>query len=286
MEFVNGPKVYHLATTALVWGDLQRYLKDVGAEGWETSSNIADGECLIEICGKSCYRSFSTELNPNLTKVRTGDNHKYITEGIVKVGHGSVLEHVHETFALAPVSRGLTHELVRHRIASYSQESLRFVRLTDLKAYYPHAFKEPFLAKIRNYLTEKKICRPVASEGWVKDKFREVYEYLEQIQIELANALALDDLEAFHLKKTLTSAMRRLAPIGLSTAVIMTTNLRQWRLIIEKRTNAAAEEEIREATYLIYEKLKTRYPSVFEDAGAWSVPDSMIPEIKFRHSCG
>lgn len=280
MEWTE-PKLYHLAGTALDKTGVKAYLTDIGVPDWDTNA-ASDGEKLIEIGGKGCYKSFDVDLNPNLTRVRQSQNHEYIGKGIVSVGHGSVLEHVHETFAWVGVSRILTHELVRHRIANYSQESLRFVRLTHLKAYFPDVFKEPFLDEVQQHLAEKGIDFG-ATEDILRDKMKEVFEYLEDVQLELAQMLRLDDLESFSKKKKLTSAMRRMAPEGLATAVMMTTNLRQWRLIIEKRTNGAAEEEIRKATFQVYEDLAERHPATFQDAIVEKVDG--LPQVTFEYVC-
>lgn len=282
MEFTS-PKVFHLASTALNHNGVKDYLQEIKVPEWTTNAQ-SDGEALIEIGGKGCYKSFSLDLNRNLTRIREGDNENYIKKSIIETGHGSVLEHVHDTFALVGVSRILTHELVRHRIANYSQESLRFVRLTELRAYFPDAFKDKFLARIRNFLHEKGLGDLITSEAALRRRMQNVFELLEQNQLELANELRLDDLESFGDKKRLTSAMRRMAPMGLATAVMMTANLRQWRLIIEKRTNGAAEEEIRKATYDVFVLLSQRYRAVFADAQVEVVND--LPQVTFQHGCG
>jgi thymidylate synthase (FAD) len=283
MEIVSC-RCYHLASTAINPDGLGAYLQDIGAPDWTTNAT-SDGEKLIEVAGKGCYRSFTADLNKNLTKVRTNRNAEYIQDGIIKVAHGSVLEHVHDTFALVGVSRILTHEMVRHRIANYSQESLRFVRLDHLKAYYPDVFRSAFLDRVSTHLAEKTgTAYDPDVQLRVKQLFDETFEHLEDVQLELANLLRLDELESFNDKKKLTSAMRRLAPEGLATAIIMTTNLRQWRLIIQKRTAGPAEEEIRKATGLIAELLIKKYPAVFADVETEEIDG--VTAYNFRHGCG
>ena len=253
MEFVT-PKVFHLAGTALDPVGVQGYLTEIGASEWTTDTE-SDGEKLIEIAGKSCYKSFHEDLNANLTRVRTNNNAKYL-ENILNVKHGSVIEHVCDTYAYVGVSRVFTHETVRHRLAGYSQESLRFVRLTELKAYFPDVFKTPFLDD--NGITS-------TDEDELRDLFRGTFEYLEDIQLRLANMLDLDGLQSFAVKKKLTSAMRRLAPIGLATAIIMTTNARTWRHILQMRTHGSAEEEMRKVMVEVFYDLVKRYPSIYQD---------------------
>src|ERR1700674_2534763 len=96
--------------------------------------------------GRACYRSWEPGLNPNVTRVRT-DQREYF-ENLLRSAHGSVLEHASYSFALRNVSRVFTHELVRHRAGSaFSQESLRYVRLTDIGFRVPPAL-EPVRAQV------------------------------------------------------------------------------------------------------------------------------------------
>ena len=135
------PKVFLVAETLCNTSGMADYLRHVGegAIDWldgkthPTAQVIFDqsSQMLTEFMGKLCYRSWKPGLNANISKVREGSA-EYIAH-ILKVGHGSVLEHGNASFVFADVSRVFTHELVRHRAGcAYSQESLRFVRLTDL----------------------------------------------------------------------------------------------------------------------------------------------------------
>lgn len=270
MQFIS-PAIYHIAQTTTDNEGLADMLRHIGAPGWQ--SDEEDGQLLIEVAGKFCYKSFSLDLNPNLRRIRQGSNREYIGEAIIKPKHGSVMEHVQDSYACIDVSRVFTHELVRHRIAGFSQESLRFVRLTELRAYLPTVFQAPFLQKAKDSLIaagKRAHPRGLEDPHWVekqlRNTFQRVFEYLEQTQFELTQLLQLDDLDSFGDKKKLTSGMRRLAPIGLATGIIMSANIRTWRHVIEMRTNAAAEEEIRLVFGEIYDDMKDRYPNAFQDA--------------------
>ena len=200
---------------------LQEYLGHVGAPDWQTDAP-SDGERLCEMYGRMCYRSFEPGLNPNVRRVRQG-NAAYMGH-IVEVGHGSVLEHAVMNFVFADVSRVFTHELVRHRSgAAVSQESLRFVRLDKLSAYVPLHIREN-------------------EEGMTV--FAETLQQLEAIQQRLADVYDIDDEPKFDRKKKLTSAFRRVAPIGVATTIGWSCNFRTLRHVIERRTDPAAEEEI------------------------------------------
>jgi thymidylate synthase (FAD) len=295
MEFTK-PKVFVLAETAMDFDALSQMLAAVGAEDWTTDA-IADAEALAEVAGRFCYRSFAPGLNPNVTRVREG-NHGYLGN-ILAQGHGSVIEHGHVSFACLGVSRIVTHELVRHRLANYSQESLRFVRLDKLMMYYPDAFGEAVIGQLFDALplaTKDQIKEDLsaglaisdeeARRLWVQgrvgelaDLFKTTVERLEEVQVEIAEMLRLDQVGDFGIKKKVTSAMRRLAPEGLGTAIIMTTNHRQWRDIIEKRTSRHAEEEIRVLFSDIAKELFHRYPAFYQDKRVEMVDG--LPEITF-----
>lgn len=241
------PQVYLIGETKLIstdgsFADLPKYLEEVGAPDW-TSNGPTDGEQLSEFYGRQCYRSFKPLLNPNVTRVRK-DNAKYLGH-IFKVGHGSITEHVQLNFVFHNVSRVFTHELVRHRVGvAISQESLRYVRLQNLKAWIPPCFE----------------ADPV-----LKAKFIETFEYLEKVQLELGDYLKLDEMKNFGKKKEFTSAMRRLAPIGLATSIGWSANIRTLRHVIEMRTDPAAEVEIRLVFDEVAKILQNRYPNFFRD---------------------
>lgn len=277
MKFIDKPLMFHLAQTKLDILGTHDYLTAIGAEGWQPNNTGSEGETLMEICGKSCYRSFNMDVNANLSAVR--DDNKAFLGNIISSGHGAVLEHVYDTFAFVGVSRVFTHELVRHRIANYSQESLRFVRLSDLSAWFPGAFGNDFLAQVDRHLQEKGKPGLKIGEHHLRERMLHVFEYLEDVQLELANDLKLDDLESFALKKKLTSACRRLAPIGLATVIIATTNIRSWRHIISMRTSRHAEEEIRIVFGEVAKKLMADYPNAFQDASLKNVDG--ILEVTF-----
>jgi len=186
-----------------------------------------------------------------VSKIRT-DRREYF-ENILRSGHGSVLEHANYSFALRDVSRVFTHELVRHRAGSaFSQESLRYVRLTDIGFRVPPAL-DP-----------------------LRERVLSIVEQLEEFQRSAAGELGIEEAGVpFHVKKEVTSALRRLAPIGLSTDIVWTANARTLRHVIEMRTAAGAEEELRLVFDKIARIMQAEAPNLFgdftrDDAGAWA----------------
>jgi thymidylate synthase (FAD) len=93
----------------------------------------------------------------------------------------------------------------------------------------------------------------------------QVFKYLEEVQSDMAEHFELDDMTNFDKKKQITSAMRRLAPIGLTTNIIVTANHRAWRHIIAMRVNEHAEEEIRRVMFEVASVLKERFPNIYQD---------------------
>jgi thymidylate synthase (FAD) len=214
------PEVFLIARPSIDVDGMRGYLESVGGVSWLDRrlerAERNDGELLVEFGGRACYRSWEPGLNPNVTRVRT-DQREYFGN-ILSSAHGSVLEHASYSFALRNVSRVLTHELVRHRAGSaFSQESLRYVRLTDIGFRVP-----PSLEPVR-----------------------------EQV-------LAIVEQEV-------TSALRRLAPIGLSTDIIWSANLRTLRHVIEMRTAPGAEEELRSVFNEVAELMQREAPGIFQD---------------------
>lgn len=252
------PKIFLVGETRIHEDGFQAYLKHVGAENWTTDAP-SDSERLCEMMGRLCYRSFEPGLNPNVSRIREG-NQRYLNH-ILEVGHGSVIEHPVLNFVFADVSRVFTHELVRHRVGTaMSQESLRFVRLDRLSAYVPVHIKE-------------------SEEGM--SIFTKTMEQLEEIQAQLAKAYDIESEKKFDRKKKLTSAFRRVAPIGVATTIGWSCNFRTLRHVIEMRTEPSAEEEIRFVFGKLYELIKDRYPSILGDYEVEMVDD--LPWVKTAH---
>ncbi len=304
MKFIE-PKAYLLAATEINEEGMCEYLTAVGAHRpvvdddgqltdeidlWETDAP-SGGEELIEVAGRQCYRSFRPGLNPNVSRVREG-NEKYI-KNIVDVEHGSVVEHAHTSFAFVGVSRVFTHELVRHRVGTaFSQESLRYVRLEELTCWYPLSFGEAVIGELYDALDKQgKINRAFdpPKEMWVKSRVNHIrdiwishFEASERVQKELTDLLCLDSLGgSFGVKKRITSSMRRLAPIGLGTAIVTTANHWEWRYIIGKRTDPSAEEEIRIVLADVARQLADRFPNLYGDAVFTMAEDGVANHVTF-----
>lgn len=232
-------------------GAIRKYLKTVDGEAWldRVDGELNDAELLVEFAGRMCYRSWGpyikgSKLNPNVSRVRE-DSHAYLVN-ILRSAHGSVLEHANFNFVLQDVSRVATHELVRHRAgAAMSQESLRYVRLTDIPFEHPEFVRaDPMLQDAANQLLGE-------------------MESFQELMAERSGAF--EEGRDFHTKKVVTSAMRRYAPDGVATTIGWTVNIRALRHVIAMRTDPGAEEEIRRIFDQVASIMVTELPNLLSD---------------------
>lgn len=182
----------------------------------------------IERCGRVCYKSEG--------KIEEGSAERFVAN-IIKRGHEAVLEHASITVKFV-VDRGVSHELVRHRLASYCQESTRYCN------YAKDDFGSEITFIIPEYLDYK-------SEGW--NIWKDAMKACEDAYFKLLN-FGLSPQEA-----------RAVLPNSLKTEVIMTANLREWRLFFKLRTANAAHPQMREVTRPLLDELKELIPVVFDD---------------------
>lgn len=251
MRDVARPNVRLISKPSVDWDEIGAYLEEVGGIDWRNrlfeqglAAEERDAEALIEFGGRLCYRSWVPGLNANVTKVRE-DSDDYLAN-IIKQLHGSVLEHANFSFVLQDVSRVFTHELVRHRPGvAISQESMRYVRLTDIPFWFPDWARE---------------------DDELMDHMHAVITMLEEFQSWAADHFGLNDESVpFSEKKHKTSFMRRLAPDGVATSMLWSANVRTLRWLIENRTAPAAEEEIRLVFDQIAGIMVGECPALFDD---------------------
>ena len=182
----------------------------------------------LERCGRVCYKSED--------KITEGSAEKFIGM-ILKSGHESVLEHEKLTVKFI-CDRGVTHEIVRHRIASYSQESTRYCNYSK--------------DKFGNELTFIRPC------FWADDS--EEYAVWKQ---------AMEDIEKTSVKLISLGAKpeeaRSILPNSLKTEIVCTMNLREWRHFFRLRTAERAHPQIREISVALLDELKKRIPVIFDD---------------------
>ena len=174
----------------------------------------------IEIAGRVCYQS-----EPK------GDPEKFIRM-IIKRGHESVLEHGSLTFKVR-TNRAIANEIVRHRLASYSQESTRYVKYDDIE-FIP--WIDPRGLKI-NHLYELEV---------LYNNMEFIYKKLIEDNFKPEDA-------------------RDILPNATATTLVMTMNFRELRHFLKLRLDKAAHPQIRELAGMILEILKEKYPVFVED---------------------
>lgn len=182
----------------------------------------------IEKIGRVCYKSEN-----NITD----DSAERFIKNILKNGHESVLEHVAITLRVI-CDRGVTHEIVRHRIAAYSQESTRYCNYSK--------------DKFGNEIT---VIEPLF---WAKDS--EEYKVWENTMKEIEkNYFKLLELGAT------PQEARSILPNSLKTEIVMTMNLREWRHFFKLRVSKNAHPQMREVALIMLNLLKDKVPVIFDD---------------------
>ena len=186
----------------------------------------------IEQAGRTCYKS---EAN-----IKEGSAEKFI-RGIIKRGHESVLEHGSVTARIV-CDRGVSHELVRHRLASYSQTSTRYCNYANERFGSQLEFVEPW------WLNEDTTLPMKAPAAWVT-----ACRYAEAGYMVMIEAGCAPD------------AARAVLPNSLKTEVVMSANIREWRHVLKLRLAPAAHPDMRIIANLLRAELLTKYPVFFED---------------------
>lgn len=185
----------------------------------------------LELVGRTCYKSED--------KITEDSAAKFVA-GLIKRGHEAMLEHVSITVKFV-TDRGISHEIVRHRLASYAQESTRYCNYSQDKFGHELTFIIPDFLEY-------------GSEGFKlwKDEMKQV----EKTYFAM--------LEAGHTPQEARSVL----PNSLKTELVMTTNLREWRAFFKLRaanSTGAAHPQMLEITRPLLDDLKTMIPVVFDD---------------------
>lgn len=189
----------------------------------------------IERIGRVCYKSED--------KIAEGSAEGFI-RAIIKRGHESVIEHEGISVRVT-CDRGVTHEIVRHRIASYSQESTRYCNYTSDK--FSNQISCIDIATGFRY----DMNDPADRKKW--EIWNSAMESAEKHYFEMIDAGAKPE-EA-----------RSVLPNSLKTEIVMTMDLREWRHFIRLRGSRAAHPQIAEITAQIRDEFVKRYPVFFED---------------------
>lgn len=280
------PRVWILASSKISLGEMRDYCEFHDAKdyfykqfGSEMHPHFAapQGASLVMVAGKRCYSALNKANNPNLVKVRE-DAAEYI-DNILKQGHGSVLEHASYTFGIENCSRVFTGEMNRHRAGwAISEMSMRYVRFTDLPLVETPILRKKLYSSIPgNDVTPEH--EEISAHNDLVEKtracFARVAKVVEKEYINLQDLWGhlLSESSKFKDKKAVTSMMRRIIPMGVSTGGIWTGNLRAIRHVLTMRADPAAEEEINEIAVMLLQLMMMYEPTIFKDfelgEGGW-----------------
>lgn len=186
---------------------------------------------MIEKAGRTAYRSED--------RINTASAREFV-KLILSKGHESVLEHAKVTVRVV-CDRGISHEIVRHRLASYTQESTRYCN------YSNHKFGNQ-ITVIKPFFWGKTAEGKAKYEVWKKAMQAAESAYMTLI------AMGASPQEA-----------RSVLPNSLRTEIVMTMNLREWRHFFKLRTSVTAHPQMREIAQPLLNEFKKRIPVVFDD---------------------
>lgn len=195
----------------------------------------------IEKAGRTCYQSEKEQV--------TLETAKKFVKMIVKLGHESVLEHSSMIVQFNNVSRGFTHEQVRHRLTGISQESTRYVDYTK-KGQGPDLDKFQLKCVVPSHRDENE---KVELDDGRKMSMKEMFTQAEMFYRGLRKA------------GWVSQDARQILPIGIKSQIVISANFREWRHIFIMRTAQPAHWEIRKVMGDLLEKVQTIVPVIFDD---------------------
>lgn len=234
-------------------------------------SHTQNPENLIAKAAKICYSPVGvSEIEERLTE----ENTETFINMLMDIGHESPIEHVSFTFAVEGVSRTLTHQLVRHRMASFSQQSQRYVKLEQFSYIIPPQIEANEVAK---KIFEKSMS---GSQRY----YDEIVDELYKDNLEKNLEKGLDEKQAkSKAEKTSIEDARYVFPNACETKIVFTMNGRSLFNFFKHRCCNRAQWEIRALAIEMYKLVKQVAPTLFKYAGPECIKGA-CPEGKM--TCG
>lgn len=230
---------------------------------------------VVASAARLCYSKVgATEIMDGLT----GDKVESFLNKLMDLGHESPIEHVSFTFAIEGISRACSHQLVRHRIASYSQQSQRYVKLDQFEYIIPPS------------ITENEVAKKIFIETMERDQ--EAYDklvdeliysmigqyYMNEIGEDKTIEVSKQELiqyfkqthkkEYMQIEKKAIEDARYVFPNACETKIVVTMNARSLMNFFRHRCCNRAQWEIRELANLMLKEVKKVAPILFKNAGA------------------
>lgn len=238
----------------------------------ELLAHTPDPERIVATAAKLCYSS--SDIG-SLRDGLTDDKIESFIDMLASIGHESVMEHVTFTFGIEGISRACSHQLVRHRIASYSQKSQRYVNEDGFEFITP-----PAIAGIPEAKEEYDRVIDIITESYSK-----IADMLtEKHKKALMDGGADEKTAAGKARKLANEDARFLLPNACETKIVVTMNVRSLFNFFRHRCCNRAQWEIRDvANEMLRLCLKTA-PHIFAHAGPSCVATGKCPEGKM--TCG
>lgn len=229
----NGKSLSQLEMVdSLMKGDL---IMKIVEPKYEILTDISEGGIKelqqIERVARVCYKS-EDKITPD------GESAKKLVGFLVKQGHEAMLEHS-QLSVLFTCDRGIANELVRHRIASFAQESTRYCNYSKEKFGGEIAVIQPF---------------------WMQDNSEEFISW-----VMACNTAEKQYLHMIYDLRLRPEQARCVLPLCLKTEIVVTANYREWRNIFKLRTPVAAHPQMRELMCPLLKELQSKIPVVFDD---------------------
>ncbi len=238
----------------------------------ELIAHTPDPERLVATAAKLCYSSSDIgSLREGLTE----DKIRSFLDMLVSIGHESVVEHVSFTFGIEGISRACSHQLVRHRIASYSQKSQRYVNENGFEFIVPPAIKELPEANAE-------FSRII---GEITEGYEKIADMLTDMHTKRLAAEGFDEkTAASKARKLANEDARFLLPNACETKIVVTMNVRSLFNFFSHRCCNRAQWEIRAVADEMLKLCLGVAPSLFANAGPPCASGGKCPEGKM--SCG
>ena len=197
----------------------------------------------IEFAGRTCYKSEAA--------ITSGSAKKFV-KMIINRGHETVLEHANMTVRFI-CDRGVTHEIVRHRLVAYSQESTRYCNYSGGVTFIipPWIAIDPGEYSIQDLMQFGDDGPIIPEDFWFFAMIQAEYNYKELIE-----------------KEWTPQQARSVLPNSLKTEIVCTANFREWRHIFRLRTSPKAHPQMQELMKPLLVEIKERVPIVFDDIEA------------------
>jgi len=226
-------------------------------------------EKIIAAAAKLCYSQVGVdEILENLDEQKT---QKFL-DMLMDYGHHSPIEHVSFTFAIEGISRSLTHQLVRHRVASYSQQSQRYVRLKQFDYIIPPDIQKDEHAKmifIESMNSVQEAYNQLVELLCKNEEEKLIKEYLNEKKLKTSEEIEKKQYKMLKDKaeKKAIEDARYVFPNACETKIIVTMNARELIHFFKQRCCSRAQWEIRQMSKIMLMQAREVAPVLFKYAG-------------------